>query len=266
MALNKAQLMETPGGPGVIGAIKAGQNIAISPDGTISASAGGQPIGTVTSAGVDPGTTGMVFQSSPVTSSGTITTSGVLAVQHGGTGATTQEGAANGVLPPQTAGTNGYFLTTNGTTTSWGPITSPGSFPSGTSMLFVQAAPPTGWTLNVANNDAALRVSASGGGGVGGSMDFSVVFNTRTIPLVDHTHGVNQGSGHVHVYTRANSQNIQHGQQQGKTSANDGLSGNTTGAALVNLSVFSASQSGQTTGNTMDFNIQYVDVISCTKI
>jgi hypothetical protein len=36
MALNKAQLMEVPGGPGVTGAVKAGTGILISGDGTIS--------------------------------------------------------------------------------------------------------------------------------------------------------------------------------------------------------------------------------------
>ena len=37
MALNVAQLMNVPGGPGVIGAVKAGANITITPDGVISA-------------------------------------------------------------------------------------------------------------------------------------------------------------------------------------------------------------------------------------
>ena len=46
MPLTKAQLMPPPGGPGVIGAIKAGQGIVISPDGTISQGGGGMPTGT----------------------------------------------------------------------------------------------------------------------------------------------------------------------------------------------------------------------------
>lgn len=36
MALNRAQLMEVPGGPGIIGAIQAGTGIAIDPQGSIS--------------------------------------------------------------------------------------------------------------------------------------------------------------------------------------------------------------------------------------
>ena len=50
MPLNKAQLMDVPGGPGVTGSVKAGSGISISPDGTISASGdGSMPPGTVTS-------------------------------------------------------------------------------------------------------------------------------------------------------------------------------------------------------------------------
>lgn len=54
MPLAKAQFMEPPGGPGILGAIKAGDNIIISPDGTIS-STGGEGGGSVTNvSGVAP--------------------------------------------------------------------------------------------------------------------------------------------------------------------------------------------------------------------
>ena len=52
----------------------------------------------------------------------------------------------------------------------------PGAFPtgvaefaSGTSLVFPQAAAPTGWTQNVALNDQVLRVVSGAGGGIGGS-------------------------------------------------------------------------------------------------
>lgn len=44
-SLNKAQLLETPGGPGIVGAVKAGTNITIAPDGTISSSGVTQIVG-----------------------------------------------------------------------------------------------------------------------------------------------------------------------------------------------------------------------------
>jgi len=43
------------------------------------------------------------------------------------------------------------------------------SFPTGTKMAFFQASAPTGWTQDVANNDAMLRVVSTAGGGIGGT-------------------------------------------------------------------------------------------------
>jgi len=74
--------------------------------------------GTVTSVGVSGGTTGLTTSGGPVTSSGTITLAGTLALANGGTGATTQSGAANAVLPSQ-ASNSGKFLTTDGSNVSW---------------------------------------------------------------------------------------------------------------------------------------------------
>ena len=115
MALTKVQLMSVPGGPGIVGAVQPGNNITISADGTISASASG---GSVTSVGVSGGTTGLTFAGSPVTTSGTMTMGGVLAVANGGTGATNLTELQATVYPPQT-GQSGNYLTTNGTATSW---------------------------------------------------------------------------------------------------------------------------------------------------
>jgi hypothetical protein len=49
--------------------------------------------GTVTSVALSGGTTGLTFSGSPVTTSGTITVAGTLAIASGGTGATTESGA-----------------------------------------------------------------------------------------------------------------------------------------------------------------------------
>jgi hypothetical protein len=64
------------------------------------------------------GSTGLTFSGGPVTTSGFFTMAGVLGVANGGTGTTTQAGAANAVLPSQT-GQSGNFLTTDGTNVSW---------------------------------------------------------------------------------------------------------------------------------------------------
>ena len=78
--------------------------------------------------------------------------------------------------------------------------------PSGTSMLFYQAAAPTGWTQNTSANDYALRVVSGSGGGGSGSIGMSTMFsggynvgdtalNVGQIPA--HNHSVND-PGHYH--------------------------------------------------------------------
>ena len=56
----------------------------------------GGVIGTVTSVAASGGTTGLTFSGSPITTSGTLTLSGTLAVANGGTGATTLTGVVIG--------------------------------------------------------------------------------------------------------------------------------------------------------------------------
>lgn len=73
--------------------------------------------GTVTSVDVSGGTTGLSFSGGPVTTSGTITASGTLAIANGGTGATTANAALNALLPTQT--TANKALISDGTNTSW---------------------------------------------------------------------------------------------------------------------------------------------------
>jgi hypothetical protein len=57
------------------------------------------------------------------------------------------------------------------------------TFPSGTKMLFNQAAAPTGWTKQTSVNDAALRVVSGNGGGTGGSENFSTAFAGKTVSI-----------------------------------------------------------------------------------
>jgi len=64
-------------------------------DVTVNVSAG---TGTVTSVAVSGGTTGLTVTGSPITTTGTITLAGTLAVANGGTGVTTSTGSGNNVL------------------------------------------------------------------------------------------------------------------------------------------------------------------------
>ena len=53
--------------------------------------------------------------------------------------------------------------------------------PSGTRMLFYQAAAPTGWTQYTALNDYALRLVSGTGGSTGGSVAFSSAFASQAV-------------------------------------------------------------------------------------
>jgi len=74
--------------------------------------------GTVTSVNASGGSTGLTFSGGPVTTSGTLTLAGTLAVTNGGTGATTANAALNNLLPSQ-VGNSTKVLTTDGSNASW---------------------------------------------------------------------------------------------------------------------------------------------------
>lgn len=132
MALNKAQLMAVPGGPGVVGSVKAGQNVVIDPDGTINCPQGGGVFGGVYKIQVGPG----------------------LAIDPpSGTGAVTL-----------------YYAV---------PVPTP--FETGTTVVIANAAAPTGWTKLTTADNAAFRVVAGVGGGVGGSLNFTDVYKSQAV-------------------------------------------------------------------------------------
>ena len=132
--------------------------------------------------------------------------------------------------------------TTSGTMTA---------FASGTVMLFVQTAAPTGWTKSVANNDKALRV-VSGAASTGGSVAFTTAFasgltdvavtlTTDQIPSLFHNYLQYQATGR----------------------------GNSSAAAVAANSVTTTvSSTGGGTSHTHSlpsFAVSYVDTIIATK-
>src|SRR5882724_7788682 len=64
-----------------------------------------------------------------------------------------------------------------------------------TKGLFYQAAVPTGWTQDVTQDDKALRVVGSTGGGVSGGTQ--VLSATVTVA---HTHSISAAGSHTHAY------------------------------------------------------------------
>ncbi len=84
---------------------------------------------------------------------------GTLPVANGGTGATTQAGAANAILPSQSSA-NGLFLTSNGTNASWGsPSAIPASALTGTVAV---ANGGTGTSNGSITGTGALGLAAGG--------------------------------------------------------------------------------------------------------
>ena len=117
---------------------------------------GGGGTGTVTSIGLNGGTTGLSVTSSttnPITTSGTFSLDGILSIANGGTGANNAIGAAANILPSQVLNA-GKFLTTNGSLLSWaaqtaGTVTSVDISGGTTNLLFTGGPITTSGVITV---------------------------------------------------------------------------------------------------------------------
>ena len=111
--------------------------------------------------------------SGDVSGSGTTaitTTLATVPITKGGTGQTTANAAVNALLPSQTSN-SGKYLTTDGTNSSWGTVSSGASIPSASMQMFagaitqtvsagvVTTTAPTGWLL--CNGNAVSRTTYS---------------------------------------------------------------------------------------------------------
>ena len=135
------------------------------------------------------------------------------------------------------------------------------AFPSGTVMLFVQSAAPTGWTKSTAHNDKALRV-VSGSVSSGGSIAFSTALSNRgvsgSVSVGSTTLSTTQIPSHTHGYTtRLYSFG---GGVESVDMWRDNSAANTGATGGGGSHTHSASFSG-----SLDMTVQYVDVIICTK-
>jgi len=108
---------------------------------------------------INPGTTGLTFTGIPTPEAGIVQVGGTLVLANGGTGATTQPGAANNILPSQSAN-NRKFLTTDGTNVSWSTLDGNGALTAGPGISVV----PTGSNITTVSNTGVL--SNIGGFGI----------------------------------------------------------------------------------------------------
>lgn len=153
------------------------------------------------------------------------------------------------------AGTDGYVWTSGGpgTKPGWEALPAAASdIESGTIMLFVQTAAPTGWTKSTTHNNKALRI-VSGAVGTGGSIGFSTVFGLTATDA--HQLTTAEMPAHTHTYTQPSSPS----------------SVNTEGATSAVVKAVTASQPSGSAGSdgghshNIDLRVQYVDVIIATK-
>jgi hypothetical protein len=162
----------------------------------------------------------------------------------------------------------------------------PPAFPSGTVMLFYQAAAPTGWTKLTTQNDKALRVVSGSGGVAGGTNAFSTVMaqsvvGNHTLATSEIPPGITSTNvNNIVVYPGGDSTwyfPINHGSfgavqtfqstgywvpYSGDTNAS--LNGTTNSQANNNIGVYS-SGGGGAHNHPITMAIQYIDVILASK-
>lgn len=158
-------------------------------------------------------------------------------------------------------------------------------FASGTKMLFQQTAAPTGWTKDTSHNDKALRIT-SGTVGTGGSVAFETAFASKTPAgtistsvsgtVANHTLTTSQIPSHTHtgnVDLRTNWESGTSSQSPVGTGdarydgsgSSPSFTTNATGGGGSHNHGWSGSATSTFTGTAINLNVQFVDVIICTK-
>lgn len=148
----------------------------------------------------------------------------------------------------------------------------PAFIQSGSRMIFEQSSAPPSWTKDITtHNNKALRV-VTGSASPGGTTAFTTVFTTRAVS--------GSVSGTVGAHTLTWSQMPSHSHASGTGEGNNpGISptaGATTTVRLADAGFPSGGVAGQDqshshpfsgsfTSTAQDFNVQYVDVIICSK-
>jgi hypothetical protein len=133
--------------------------------------------------------------------------------------------------------------------------------PSGTVMLFVQTAAPTGFTKSTTHNNKALRV-VSGTASSGGSIAFTTAFASQSVAgtVGNHTLTTAQIPSHNHTisaHTGNNNEAIARVMGILRNATNITPSTDSTGGGGSHNHSFS--------GTAINLAVQYVDVIIATK-
>ncbi len=122
---------------------------------------------------------------------------------------------------------------------------------SGVVMLFLQAAAPDGWTLDVTNNDRVIRINSTAGAATGGAWPIS---GLSTLAEGAHTHTFGGTSSTNSTTTSGDPSTI--GKNFGGASHTHTYSGTTSAVSTTH---------SHTVGADGAWRPAYVDVIACTR-
>lgn len=151
-----------------------------------------------------------------------------------------------------------------GATSLTGCNSIPDFIAGGSLVTFQQTSAPTSWTKQTSHDNKALRV-VSGVAGSGGSTVFTSVFTSRSISghtlsegeMPSHRHTIQSP---VHDTGSSASQGFPAGNNHNSFRTSDRF-GDTRTYEMINLTGSSNSHSHA----ALDFAVQYVDLIICSK-
>lgn len=265
MALNIVQLLEAPGGPGVIGGVQAGAGVAIAADGTISTTPGVPGVTSVTgSSGVSvTASTGNVTVNA-VTPTGQPFPAGTTilvlsaSAPTGYTKLTTQDNYALRVVTGTSGGSTGGSIAF---TSAFANVTPSGTFPlSG---------------ISIGGNVQDGTWSPSGTFSSGSAGLSSTSFNESQNPAHNHTIDIaSDGTGSKAPTAGEGLINLQTQQPSDLSGDSNPHTHSVSWSTNWNLDQkththpYSATSSGGTgnfTGNSINLSVKYVDAILCSK-
>lgn len=262
MPLNKAQLMATPGGPGVIGAVKAGNGIAISTDGTISIDpnavvaklVAGANVSLTPNTGLGTVTINAIPEAAGDFPPGTVTLFVQASAPAGWTQINSQNNKAIRVVNGSGGGSGGSNPFTSVFTSV--PVTGSVSF-SGLSV--------SGGQTNTVSQTPSGSVQL-------GSLSVSATtLSESQIPRHNHNYQQRPGNGgnggtSASIQNQTQSDTSNTGGNQGHTHSVSG-SASFSGNNMSHSHNFNASVSGNGSfsGNSLNLAVQYVDAILCSK-